>query len=84
MSDLHEAERRMTPAELSKALHAVGLPMRRFCRITKTNYKTAERWLAGERDIPGWVPIVLKLLELPNAITIAEAASASGATENER
>lgn len=75
MNQYPRAENRMLPAQFSKALQDLGLTMREFCRITGTNWKTAERWLSDEKDIPQWVPVFLAMLTLPGALEMARRVS---------
>jgi hypothetical protein len=35
----------------------------RFAAYTGVNERTVRRWLAGDLDIPNWVPVLLRLQE---------------------
>lgn len=71
MTQYQRAENRMTPEQFSQALNQLGLTVREFCRIFGTGVKTVERWLADEKDIPGWVPVSLALMTMPGAPDLA-------------
>lgn len=49
----------MTPAELRAALDRLGLSQSGAARLWGMNPRTVRRWLAGEQDIPAWVPFAL-------------------------
>lgn len=53
---------KMTAKGLRDELDELAMNQKAFCRIFDVGTRTMEYWLAGERDIPTWVPIVLKLL----------------------
>ncbi|KFL31439.1 hypothetical protein JP75_07750 [Devosia riboflavina] len=71
----------MTPEQFSAALNQNKLTLREFCRLTGTGVKTAERWLADEKDIPNWVPVTLALFTLPGALPMASAVAQKFAKE---
>ena len=51
----------MTPAQLKKARHALGLSAEGFARLVGVKSgRTVRRWESGEREIPG---PVMKLTE---------------------
>jgi DNA-binding transcriptional regulator YiaG len=55
----------MTPAELRSARAALGLSaaaLARALELGKGGDRTVRRWEAGERDIPGPVRVVLRML----------------------
>lgn len=49
----------MTPADLRAALDRLGLPQQAAARLWGVNPRTVRRWVAGEQDIPEWVPFAL-------------------------
>ena len=54
----------VTPAELKSARHALGLSAEGLARVVGVESgRTVRRWEAGERDIPGPVIVVMRLLE---------------------
>lgn len=83
MNQYPRAPGRMSPEQFSKALHENRLSLREFCRITGTGFKTGERWLNREKDIPNWVPVVMALLTLPGAYEMAQAVAQHFNQENE-
>ena len=53
----------MTPAELKAARHALGLSAEGFSRVLCVQSgRTVQRWEAGDRDIPGPVIVLVRLL----------------------
>ncbi len=53
----------MTPAELRSARHALGQSAEGFARLVGVESgRTVRRWEAGERDIPGPVIVLTRLL----------------------
>ena len=53
----------MTPVQLQTKLDALGLSQRAFANLICTNERSVRRWIAGERRVPPWIPVILKLLE---------------------
>ncbi len=52
----------LTPQELKSARHSLGLSAEGFARMVRVESgRTVRRWEAGERDIPGYVPLILDL-----------------------
>lgn len=49
----------MTPSELRAALKDQSLSQAAFARETGTTTQTVQRWVQGQRPIPGWVPVLL-------------------------
>lgn len=49
----------MTPADLRSALDRLGLSQQAAARLWGVNPRTVRRWLAGDQDIPEWVPYAL-------------------------
>ena len=52
----------MTDREFRDALAAHGFTQRGFAAFVEANERTVRRWAAGEQDIPGWVPVIIRLL----------------------
>jgi DNA-binding transcriptional regulator YiaG len=53
----------MTPADLRAARHALGLSAEGFARVLGVSAaRTVQRWEAGDRDIPGTVAVLIKIL----------------------
>jgi DNA-binding transcriptional regulator YiaG len=52
----------MTATEFRAELAGLGLSQTSFASITSVGDRTVRRWAAGTQDIPGWVPLVLRLL----------------------
>lgn len=59
---------RMTGAEFSEALNRLGLTAGQFRRLTGSSPKKVDQWLAGQEDIPPWVPPTLASWEVPGAL----------------
>ena len=67
----------LTGAALRDHLRRLNLDTYAFARLTGTGPRTIQRWLADEKDIPHWVPLMLTLLELPQALGTARMVTAS-------
>lgn len=53
----------MTPAELREARQTLGLSAARFAAaVGVADGRTVRRWEAGDREIPGSVAILVRLL----------------------
>ena len=52
----------MTPAEFREALHGLDMTERQFAKFARCHERSVRRWLAGERGIPAWVPVMLGLM----------------------
>lgn len=53
----------MTPAELKAARHSLGMSAEAFARVLQVQSgRTVQRWEAGERDIPGPVLVLTRIL----------------------
>jgi DNA-binding transcriptional regulator YiaG len=53
----------VTPADLKAARHTLGLSAEGFARVVQVESgRTVRRWEAGDRDIPGPVKVLTKLL----------------------
>jgi hypothetical protein len=52
----------MTPGDFGASLAILGYTQRGFANYTGANERTVRRWIAGELDIPGWVPRMLQLM----------------------
>ena len=54
----------MTPAALKSTRKSLGLSQAEFARIFGVaSDRTVRKWEDGERDVPGYVPIMLDLIE---------------------
>ena len=53
----------MTPAALRAALSDAGLTQREFAARSGVTYQAVQRWVQGQRPIPGWVPALLAAWE---------------------
>ena len=54
----------MTPADLKSARKSLGLSQAEFARVMGVaSDRTVRKWEDGERDVPGYVPIMLDLIE---------------------
>lgn len=53
----------MTAEQLRLALKRLGYTQRGFARYVGANERTVRRWVDGEQDIPGWVPVLIGLLD---------------------
>lgn len=69
--------RRLSSQEFNNALKEQDLPWQAFARIFGVNLNTVRKWVAGNEDVPRWVPIALTLLTLPNAHGTARMAAAT-------
>lgn len=61
----------MTPRQFQTKIEALGYSQRSFARFICQDERTIRRWIAGDRKIPTWIPVVLKLLEKLGAAGIA-------------
>jgi pyocin large subunit-like protein len=52
----------MSPSEFRAALAALGLPVVGAARVFGVNQRTAQRWAAGEQEVPRAVEIALTLM----------------------
>jgi DNA-binding transcriptional regulator YiaG len=58
----------MTPAQLKKARHALGLSAEGFARLVGVKSgRTVRRWESGEREIPGPVIKLLSFIRRPSS-----------------
>ena len=48
---------RMTPGDLSRDLHQIGISAGQFARLGVAGDKRIKEWLEGKEDIPPWVPV---------------------------
>jgi DNA-binding transcriptional regulator YiaG len=56
----------MTPTQLKKARHALGLSAEGFaCLVGVKSGRTVRRWESGEREIPGPVFYLLAMIQNP-------------------
>ena len=62
---------RMSPEQFRQACFQLGLPKDTFCFVTGANPRSYESWNKGEADIPQWVPVLLAMLTVPGARSIA-------------
>lgn len=53
----------MTPDEFRSRIAALGFSLGGFAAFTTTNPRTVERWSSGAQAIPGWVRVMLGLLD---------------------
>lgn len=53
----------MTAPEFCRRIAALGHSQRGFARLVHANERTVRRWAEGEQDIPGWVAVMLTLME---------------------
>ena len=53
----------MTAPDFRAALARLGMTQRAFARYVCANERTVRRWAEGAQDIPGWVPVMLSLME---------------------
>ncbi len=68
------SDNNMTPSELKKRRHALGLSAEGFARLTgAASGRTVRRWEAGDNDIPRSTLQLLRLLDLLAASKRAEA-----------
>jgi hypothetical protein len=67
----------ITGEALRDHLKRLGMDAFAFARLTGANARTVQRWLADEKDVPHWVPVLLTLLELPKALGTARMVTAS-------
>jgi len=72
----------ITGQALKDHLKRLGLDAYGFARLTGANARTVQRWLADEKDVPHWVPLLLTLLELPKALGTARMVTASLISED--
>ncbi len=63
----------MTADEFRNGLDALGATQRAFASLVGSNERTVRRWSSGEQDIPGWVPLMLRLLRQCGGIAAATA-----------
>ena len=72
---------RMTPGDLSRDLHQIGISAGQFARLGVAGDKRIKEWLEGKEDIPPWVPVLLDLMKLPGAPERARATAEHYLTE---
>lgn len=53
----------MKPDEFQERVKAAGFSIHGFAHYAETNVRTVRRWVDGEQDIPGWVGVMLGLIE---------------------
>jgi len=53
----------MSAPDFRAALARLGMTQRAFARYVRANERTVRRWAEGAQDIPGWVPVMLALME---------------------
>lgn len=53
-------DNRPTPRTLSTAITRLGLSQTGAAKVLGVNPRTMRRWLAGDSEIPKWVPLALK------------------------
>jgi len=53
----------MQPDELRARLRALGYSSAAFASFTGVDPRTVRRWLAGAKDVPPWVPVMLACLD---------------------
>lgn len=60
---------RMTGAELTADLKAMGMTVPAFARITGSIADRVHQWANGQEDIPTWVPVMTAVMKkVPGAI----------------
>ena len=77
MSPPRFKHKKISGIELDSELTRLGLTRKSFCRIFCQNIVTVNRWGRDGDGVPGWVPIALTLLTLPNALGTARMAAAA-------
>jgi hypothetical protein len=55
-------ERRMSGVQLAEALGSLGMSINDAARAWNVDRRRATRWVMGEEDIPGWVPVLLHVV----------------------
>lgn len=59
---------KLTPEQLSAGLNEANVSLHQFCRLTGSDPRRVERWLAGQEDGPPlWVAMVLIALTVPES-----------------
>lgn len=66
----------MTGKKFRGALGNLGMKSQTFARITGVRPTKVSKWIKGELTIPPWVPLVLELLTLPGALSLARQVAA--------
>lgn len=66
---------RLTANEFANALADLSLPPSLFADLTGSQNRRVMSWLAGGEDIPHNVRVILALLAMPGAISVATAAT---------
>lgn len=64
---------RMEAHELKAAFEQLGLSTVFFAKVTGSNPRKVDEWLAGQVDIPHHILVRLSLLTLPGAVEMARA-----------
>jgi len=62
VSDVHRHFLPMTPAKFRATLAALGYTQRGFAAYVGCHERAVRAWLAGERPIPPWLPVMLRLM----------------------
>jgi len=71
---------KLTPDQFRAGLLEAGIPLERFCKLTGTDRRRAQRYITGVEDIPPWVGSYLAMLTRPDARAIAHAYADAYAT----
>lgn len=66
----------ITGKKFRGALGNLGMKSQTFARITGAKLDTVKKWLHDGQTIPPWVPLVLELLTLPGALSLARQVAA--------
>jgi len=60
----------MSAPDFRAALARLGMTQRAFARYVHANERTVRRWAEGAQDIPGWVPVMLALMERVSPVVV--------------
>ena len=54
--------------DLKAELKRLGMTQKEFADIANIHHNTVSQWIRGEREMPKWVPVFLKLYEKSEAL----------------
>lgn len=75
--------RRMDAGEFRADLQGIGMGYLAFSRIFGQDERRVRKWMAGQEDIPVWIPVVLEILKTtPGAIAAARLAAGDFITQD--
>ena len=65
---LHNPSYTMLAAEFRESLVRLGFSQTAFAKFARIDDRSVRRWISGETPVPGWVPVMLRLIELAGTV----------------